>query len=205
MKTDLFQSCGHCWVFQICSSYPVRTPELQLAAEQPWTGERWIPPKNDSPSPRAKEKPQQDGRRGKIVFRFKVHTQQNLVHTRTQRPHKRLSQTCLWVFECLLQKHRSAVACLRDRGSGSSRSRKCSMWHQSSWRRSPLAPTKGTGRQPTDWRGSSWSGGWVLKEGGVQILQNSSRQLQVNLYHWNRTWSLYNWFIIFAIVFSVAW
>ena len=39
---------------------------------------------------------------------------QNLVHTRTQGPHKRLSQTCLWVFECLLLRCRSALACDRD-------------------------------------------------------------------------------------------
>ena len=24
MKTDLFQSCGHCWVFQICYSYAIK-------------------------------------------------------------------------------------------------------------------------------------------------------------------------------------
>jgi len=53
---------------------PVRTPKLQLVAEQPSTGECWIPPKRDAPHPRAKEKPQQDGRRGKITFRIKPHT-----------------------------------------------------------------------------------------------------------------------------------
>ena len=37
--------------------------KIQLAAEQPSTGECWIPPKKDTPRPRAKEKPQQDGRR----------------------------------------------------------------------------------------------------------------------------------------------
>ena len=46
---------------------------------------------------------------------------QNLLCTRNQGSHKRLSQTCLWVFECLLQRHRSAVACRGDRGSGCSR------------------------------------------------------------------------------------
>ena len=34
---------------------------------------------------------------------------------------QRLSQTCLWVFECLLWRYRSAVACCRGRGSGFSR------------------------------------------------------------------------------------
>ena len=34
---------------------------------------------------------------------------------------QRLSQTCLWVFECLLRRYGSAVACHRGRGSGCSR------------------------------------------------------------------------------------
>ena len=34
----------------------------------------WIPPRNDIPHPSAKEKSQQDGRRGKITFRIKPHT-----------------------------------------------------------------------------------------------------------------------------------
>ena len=53
---------------------PARTPKLQLTAEQPSPGEWWIPPKKHTPHPRAKEKPQQDGRRGKIAFRLKPHT-----------------------------------------------------------------------------------------------------------------------------------
>ena len=52
----------------------MRTPELQLAVEQTSAGECWIPPKKDVPHPRAKEKPQQDGRKGKIVFRNKPRT-----------------------------------------------------------------------------------------------------------------------------------
>ena len=42
-------------------SSPVRTPKLQLAAEQPLTGECWISPKTDTPHTRAKEQLQQDG------------------------------------------------------------------------------------------------------------------------------------------------
>ena len=52
----------------VYSSSPMRTPKLQLIAEQPLTGECWIPPKKDTACPRAKNKPQQDSRRGKIVF-----------------------------------------------------------------------------------------------------------------------------------------
>ena len=44
----------------MCPSSPVRTPELQLAAEQLSTGECWISPKQDTPHPRAKKKPQED-------------------------------------------------------------------------------------------------------------------------------------------------
>ena len=56
------------------SSSPARTPKLKLAAEQPSTGKCWIPPKKDTPHPRAKEKPQQDGKRGEITFIIKSHT-----------------------------------------------------------------------------------------------------------------------------------
>ena len=70
--------------------------KLQHAAKQPLIGECWIPPKKDTPCPRAKETTQRDGRRGKIRFRIKssylpkMHGgfKQNLVCTRTQRPHR---------------------------------------------------------------------------------------------------------------------
>ena len=76
---------------------------MQLAAEQQLTGECWVPPKKDSPHPRAKEKPPRDGRRSKIMFRSKTtylpemlrELTQILVLMRAQRPHKRLRQTFL--------------------------------------------------------------------------------------------------------------
>ena len=55
-------------------------------------------------------------------------------------PHKRLSQTCLWVSEGLLWRNESAVACPGHRNSGSSSCGRCNMWPESSWRRSSLAP-----------------------------------------------------------------
>ena len=55
---------------------PARTPKLQLAAEQPSTEECWIPPKEDTSRSRAKEKPQEDGKRGKITFSIKPHIHQ---------------------------------------------------------------------------------------------------------------------------------
>ena len=57
-------------------SSPVRTLKLKLDAEQPSTGKCWIPPKKDTPRPKAKEKPRQDGRRGEITFSIKPHTYQ---------------------------------------------------------------------------------------------------------------------------------
>ena len=60
----------------MCSSTSVRTPKLQLTAERPSTGECWSPPKKDIPYSKAKEKPQQDARRGEIVFRIKPRTWQ---------------------------------------------------------------------------------------------------------------------------------
>ena len=60
----------------LLSSSPARTPKLQHTAEQPLTGECWIPLKKDTPRPRAKEKPQQDSRTSKITFRIKSHTHQ---------------------------------------------------------------------------------------------------------------------------------
>ena len=58
------------------SSSPARTPKLQPTAEQPSTGECWIPRKKDNPHPREKEKPQQDSWRGEITFRIKSQTHQ---------------------------------------------------------------------------------------------------------------------------------
>ena len=110
----------------MCSFPPVRTPKLQLTAEQPLTGECWIPPKKDTPHARAKEKPQQDDMKDKITFRIKPHTHQswlessNKTYLHQETPH-RLSQTCLWVFECLQLKYRSAVAWRRSRGFGYSK------------------------------------------------------------------------------------
>ena len=78
----------------------------------------------DTPHPRAKEKPQQDGRRGEIAFRIKSHTHQrhsegsnkSCEHQDPETP-QRLRQNCVW----LLWRYGSAVDCRRGRGSGCSR------------------------------------------------------------------------------------
>ena len=84
----------------VCSSSPVKTPKLQLTAEQPLTGKCWTHQKKRYP--RAKEKPQQDGRRGKITFRIKPHTFQRqsegsnipCAHQDPENP-QRLRQNCV--------------------------------------------------------------------------------------------------------------
>ena len=120
VRTTIWQNRG------TCASSPVRTPELQLAAEWPSTGECWIPhthtkiPRIQSPN--------------KMVGGAKLHLESNPIPTgevwRAQTKPcvlqdpgapQRLSQTCLWVHECLLCRHGSAVACCMDRGSGFSR------------------------------------------------------------------------------------
>ena len=65
----------------MCSSSPARTPKLQLTAEQPSTGECWIPPK--------KKIPHFQGQRrspNKMVGGMKSHLESNPIPTRdTQR------------------------------------------------------------------------------------------------------------------------
>ena len=80
-----------------------------------------------TPHPRAKEKPQQDGRRGEFVFKIKSHSLQRCsegsnkpwVH---QDPGtlQRLRQNCLSI-SCGGTGSYTAVGCYRDRGSGCSR------------------------------------------------------------------------------------
>ena len=41
MKTDLFQSCGHCWVFQICWHSECNT--LTAPSFRIWNSSTWIP------------------------------------------------------------------------------------------------------------------------------------------------------------------
>ena len=110
----------------VCSFTPVRTPKLQLAAEQPSTGECWIPPKNI---------PHVQGQRrspSRTVGGAKSCLESNSIPTRDaqraqtkpcmhQETPQRLSQICLGVFECLLQRYGSAVACHRGMGSGYNR------------------------------------------------------------------------------------
>ena len=42
MKTDLFQSCGHCWVFQIC--WHIECSTLTVSSFRTWNSSAGIPP-----------------------------------------------------------------------------------------------------------------------------------------------------------------
>ena len=124
----------------MCSFSSARTPELQLAAEQS-TGEYWITPKIDTPHPRAKERLQQDGRRGEITFRIKPLTHQRCsegsnkpyVHQDAGTPTETEPELCLSV-SCEGAGQQWAAT-----GQGLWVQQPWT-WHRPSWRRSPLSP-----------------------------------------------------------------
>ena len=129
----------------MCLSSPGRTPKLQLAAEQPLTGEHWITQKRDIPSPRAKEKPQQDGGRGEIMFRIKPLTCQRLsegsnktcAHQNPEDSTETESDLCLSV-SCEGTGQQWPDAGAGALGAADLGHTACST--ASSWRRSPLTP-----------------------------------------------------------------
>ena len=93
----------------------------------------------DTPRPRAKEKPQQDGRRGDITFRIKPHA--------FQRCSKRSNKPC--VHQDPETSQRLRQNCVRTSpeevrvSSGLPQGQglwvqKTWVWHKPSWRRSPL-------------------------------------------------------------------
>ena len=120
---------GFCRAVIYFQSLLLDTENLSVAVTaQHWSNCEEIPHMgypHGVPCPRAKEKSQQDGRRGKIVFRIKPHSCQrcsegsnkSCVH-KDPETSQRLSRT---VFECLLRRYGSPVDCHRDRGYGCSR------------------------------------------------------------------------------------
>ena len=108
----------------------------------------------ESPHPRAKEKSQQDGRRGEITFRIKPHTCQRCSegpnmpcsHQDPETP-QRLSQNCVWVspVSCLLSPCLPQGQGLWVHRTGYGRVQQTWGWHKPSWRRSPLTARTYTG------------------------------------------------------------
>ena len=138
---------------------------------------------------RAKEKPQQDGRRGKIMFRIKPHTRQR----HWEGTNKTLVCTGTWgrtrdwarpAFECVSVSCKVWIRSGRraDRGSGCSRAGRSSVWPKTSWRKLPLAPPQ-----------SCWADG---PQTGKQLYQRSSCTVVKvlgpsrfpNLGIWQRDW-----------------
>ena len=100
-------------------------------------GLEWL--EGDTPCPRAKEKPQQDGRRGEIAFRIKLHTRQRRSEgsnkpCTNQDPEtpQRLRQNCVWVSPGEV---RVSSGLLWGQGLWVQQTW---VWHKPSWRRSPL-------------------------------------------------------------------
>ena len=126
-----------------------RTPQLQLMAQQPSIRECWIPPKTEAPYPRAKDKSQQDGRRGEITFRIKPHTCQrcsegskNLCTPGPRDPTETESDLPLSVWVPPAEAQASSNL---PRGQG--------LWLQQTWEAWCVSPTtEPPSRWPTNWR-----------------------------------------------------
>ena len=121
---------GHCFCHTYYTTYPTSGSSSYMALEQLW---------GDTPRPRAKEKPQQDGRRSKITFRLKPHTFQRCsegsnipcAHWDPETP-QRLRQNCVWVSPAEVQVNSGL---LQGQGLWVQQTW---VWHKASWRRSPL-------------------------------------------------------------------
>ena len=119
--------CGSCAAPEWRWDFPCPRSEKPQQDGRHWSGGSTVLERlwGVTPHPRAKEKSQQDGRR--IKFAFKSNTiptsnaqraKTNLVHTRTQRPHRDWDRT---VTEHLLWRYESAVDCRSGNSSGCSR------------------------------------------------------------------------------------
>ena len=136
------------WIRRMCAHrFLCKLQNCNWLLNNHWQEKVGFPPEEDTPSPRANEKPKQDSRRGEIAVSIKLHTCQKCLEgsnkisctPRPKRPNETDPRTAL-VFDCLLRRYRSAVACCSDRGYDCSRPVSCTMWHQPSWKRSPLIP-----------------------------------------------------------------
>ena len=119
----------------VSSSSPVRTPKLQLTAEEPLTGEGWIPPKKYAHGQRQRRS------LSKMIGGAKLHLESNPIHTRDiqraqtkpcvhQETPQRLSRPA---FECL------SVSCghmgqQRPAAGAGALVRQTWEWHKPTWR-----------------------------------------------------------------------
>ena len=120
-----------------------------MALEQLW---------GDIPHPRARKKPQKDGRRGKIMFRIKSHTHQRhsegsnipCAHQDPKSP-QRLIQNCVWVSP---EEVRVSSGLLKGQGLWVQQTW---VWHKPSWRSSPLTHIEPP-ELTQDWGNRFWEG-----------------------------------------------
>ena len=86
------------------SEQPRRDTPRSISEKSQQDGRHWSGCWGDTLCPRAKEEPQQDGRRGKFTFRIKPHSHQrcsegsNKPWTRTQGPHRDWDQGTQHLF-----------------------------------------------------------------------------------------------------------
>ena len=136
----------------ICSSSPVRTQKLQLTAEQTSIGECWSPSKKDAPCPRTKQKPQQDGRRGRrgeTKFRIKFHAIRDVWRAQTK--------TCVHQDPGIPQETEpdlplSVWVSPAEAGLSNGLLWGQGLWLQQTWEVWHVSPTIEPSRQPINWK-----------------------------------------------------
>ena len=130
----LFRKQWLCFAGSTMRRYPTSKTRSSSSTllEQPWGNTPW---------PMAKEKPQQDGRRGEFTFGIKPHSRQRrsegsnipCAHQDTGTP-QRLRQNYVWSISCggMGQQWTAPGARLSVQQTW--------VWHEPSWRRLPLTP-----------------------------------------------------------------
>ena len=114
----------------------------KFVAKQASPGECWITPKKVMPHPRAKEKPQQEGRKGEIAFRIKPHTQQRCLEGSNKTlcaPGDPTETELDLPLSVWVSPEEVWVCSALPQGQGLWMQQTL-VWHKPSWRRSPLTP-----------------------------------------------------------------
>ena len=153
------RGCLSCWNLQLYVLWPVHgiirwvqrwqsrdhliSCENTKKAKSCWTtiDRRMLEPtKKRYPASKGKGEAATNGKRGQLHLKSDLIPARDAWRAQTKPcvhqdggkragPHRRLRQTWLWLFEGLLQRHESAVACHRDRGSSNSSPGSPRVWH----------------------------------------------------------------------------
>ena len=131
----------------MCSSCLVRTPKLQLTTEQSTTEECRIPTKKIPNIQGQRRSPNKIAGREKLCLASNSIPARNAQRAQTkpcalQDPETPQETESDWPLTAWVLAKEAWVSSglMQGQGSGCSRPGRCSMWHQSSWRRSPSAP-----------------------------------------------------------------